>query len=537
MEAIKIIVTNRSAIENKYGRDAGKVIKLLDGIIDADKKREIGTSVIFVDKTADMKKVKGKAVKDHTNEEQNVTAVQNIFKSANPDYLLIFGSADIIPLIAIKNPVYKEFADEDDEDEDGDNTELDPEDGKYILSDLPYACDVPFTKGYKRYMSGKHAIRVVGRLPDIIDNPSLPYFKKIVKHASGWKSKQEQTENAFVLSTNDWSKISRATAKSLFGNKFNMHISRNQNSKEDHKLKNYDLHLINCHGDVESPAFFNSQSGFALTSKQLNRKIKKGSVVAAECCFGAELFWDPQIDLAMASNYLEEGAYAFMGSTTTSYGATNKDNEPFDADIITRYFLKYVLEGRSTGSALQQARIDFKRDVFSTTGGADVLPSYKTLLQFYLIGDPSIHYIRKNNAEEAPVPKGIKKRRKASSVRAERLVTPRVTAKKVGKPVREVPQNLEKLLDKYGMKNAKVQTFQSTAITPAPALIETKGSIVSTSSKRLAAKATLPSSKKITQKVAVKKTRIKGSNIKIAKLLFVTQENGKTVKVKYVESK
>lgn len=535
MEARKIIATNRSALKKKYRGKASQVIKLLDDIIAADKERDIDTSVIFVDDAAAMRKVKGRAVKDPANEEQNVKAVQKIFAGAKPDYLLIFGSSDIIPLIRIKNPVYKQFTDEEDADGDGDVTELDEEDGKYIDSDLPYACNVPFTRNYKAYMSGRKPIRVIGRLPDIVDKPSVRYVEKVVKHATGWKPNEEQDGNAFVLSTNDWSKISRATAKSLFGKKFDIFISKDEKGTDNVDLEKYHLHLINCHGTNASAAYWNSQNGIAIKSRQLNGHIKKGSIVAAECCFGAQLFWDKNEALAMASNYLEEGAYGFMGSTTTSYGATNQHDEPFDADIMTRYFLKYILEGRSAGSALQQARIDFKRDVFSIVRGADVLPSYKTLLQFYLLGDPSIHYIRKATAvaEAAPVPKGIKRRRAASTAKAKRVNPPRVTVKKIGKPVKEVSPKLKNLLREFGMASTPVQKFECTATkTAAPAALKT------TSRKKRSAKAAKSTQKKTVQKVAMKKTKPHGKEGNpIIKILFVTEKAGQPTKVKYIESK
>ncbi len=538
MEATKIIVTNRSALQKKYKTNTTKVLALLKKLITADSKKGIDTSVIFVDVAADMKKVQGRVVTNPGNEKQNVTAVQKIFDAINPEYLVLFGSADIIPFIRIKNPVYNRFEDSFDSDGDGNTTEKDREDGEYILSDLPYACDIPFTKEYKDYISTDHGtvFRVVGRIPDIIGEANLPYITKVVKHAAEWKAKTSSTGRGFALSTDDWSSVTRSAIKSLFGNKFDLYISKGvPGTTLKFNLLRSDIHLINCHGGPGDDYFSNSQGGTAISSNQLDRKVKKGTLVAAECCFGAQLYFDPGQNLPMASNYLEEGATGFLGSSTTSYGASNTDESPYDADIITKSFLKYVLNGRSTGAALQQSRIDFKRDVFSNEEGLDILMSYKTLIQFYLLGDPSIHYVKKKVQEAAGLPQGIKARRLGAAKRANQIIVPHMKTKKIAKSVKSTPPKVCDMLVDFDMEGSRVQTIQVTTTIPGLTL----QSIAGKGRKSLTASEKKPKSKTFTQHVVFKKkeTKMDGKKNNEYRVLFITQIPGQSMKTKYLVSK
>ena len=146
-------------------------------------------------------------------------------------------------------------------------------------------------------------------------------------------------------------------------------------------------HFINCHGASVNPNFFGQQGDeypVALSSEQVSAKAVPGTVIAAECCYGAQLY-----DAAMASvadpicfAYLTKGALGFLGSTTIAYGPGDANAQ---ADLLTQYFFENVLGGSSLGLALLDARIRF----ISTQRMSD--PSnLKTLVQFLLLGDPSL---------------------------------------------------------------------------------------------------------------------------------------------------
>jgi len=111
-------------------------------------------------------------------------------------------------------------------------------------------------------------------------------------------------------------------------------------------------------------------------------------VLAAECCYGAELY-DPaktngQVGLCNA--YLGAKAYGFFGSSTIAYGPESGNAQ---ADLICQYFFTHILAGASQGEATLMARQDFLK-VLSVADPSDL----KTLAQFNLMGDPSLHPVR-----------------------------------------------------------------------------------------------------------------------------------------------
>jgi len=161
-------------------------------------------------------------------------------------------------------------------------------------------------------------------------------------------------------------------------------------------------HFINCHGGQSDPTFFgekgNSQP-VSLTSDSIAKKIKPGTVAAVECCYGAELYDLVTLSVAMpiCQRYLNRGAYGFFGSSTIAYGPEEGNGA---ADLITQYFLLALLEGASLGRAALTARQRFVEQV----GELDPV-DLKTLGQFNLLGDPSIHPVV--IASPTEVPKGV----------------------------------------------------------------------------------------------------------------------------------
>ena len=92
---------------------------------------------------------------------------------------------------------------------------------------------------------------------------------------------------------------------------------------------------------------------------------------------------DPGDPLPICLVYLDAGAYAFFGSTTTAYGPAQGNAQ---ADLITQYFLRPILLGASVGRAVLQARQQF----VAATGHLSPY-DLKTLVQFVGLGDASIH--------------------------------------------------------------------------------------------------------------------------------------------------
>ena len=101
----KIIVTNRAALTAKYG-SAGvtKIKKAVDALIAADAKRGIKSRLVFLDDAAAMKSFKRQRRHRPPSARQNKEAIDAIFRSANPEYLMILGAPDVVPHQDIDEP-------------------------------------------------------------------------------------------------------------------------------------------------------------------------------------------------------------------------------------------------------------------------------------------------------------------------------------------------------------------------------------------------------------------------------------------------
>ena len=382
----KIIVSNKARLKAKYGSDGlARIVTAVDALIKADGERGIKSRLVFLDRAGTMHGFKGRAVTDATDRAQNKHAIDAIFRKANPDYLMILGAIDVVPHQDMKNPV---FDPPDDPDKSADG-------------DLPYACDTPFSRDIATF---KGPTRVVGRLPDLHGATGSPsYLLRLLATATRYRSrKPTDYTKYFGLSTHSWRKSTKESLFNMFGNDDALNLSPPKGPNHSAKTLAPLAHFVNCHGGQADPEFFgergNSQP-VSLSSDSIANKIKRGTVAAVECCYGAELYDSVILSLPMpiCQRYLNRGAYGYFGSSTIAYGPEEGNGA---ADLITQFFLLAVLEGASLGRAALTARQKFVEQV----GELDPM-DLKTLGQFNLLGDPSIHPVQ--IVSPTGVPKGV----------------------------------------------------------------------------------------------------------------------------------
>ncbi|MGC2383336.1 MAG: hypothetical protein WA631_09550, partial [Nitrososphaeraceae archaeon] len=189
---------------------------------------------------------------------------------------------------------------------------------------------------------------------------------------------------------------------SIFCNANKLHLAPPSGPKYPNGELRNRMHFINCHGGPASPEFYGQHGDnypISLTTQSTTGEILEGTVAAVECCYGAELYDSITlgIDRPICQSYLQQGGYGYFGSSTIAYGPADENSE---ADLICQYFLRNVLDGASLGESVLKARQQF------VERNAQMDPiNLKTLAQFYLLGDPSIHPI----AEPSPtgVPAGV----------------------------------------------------------------------------------------------------------------------------------
>ena len=366
----KLIVSNRSALLKKYTKEELRLIEgAVDELIAADGERGIASKLFYLDDKT-MRDVGGRPVRGPRDARGHKDAIDALYNWFSPDYIMILGSPDVIPHIKVTNLTQDE-------------------DGRIIDSDLPYACDRRFHRDARRFLA---PTRVVGRLPDVNGGGDPQYIIGLLRNAARIARRpKDDYASWFALSARSWTGSSAITAANLFSNLDGLALCPPSGPKKHKSLHKTRIHFFNCHGDAGAHIFWGEKGetqpvGFR--SSSIPSKLLPGTFIVAECCYGAELYAPGRGQLSISGTYLQKKAAAFVGSTTIAYGPEEGQG---DADLITQYFAKFVLRGHSVGRAFLQARQNFLADSAPRINSVEL----KTICQFLLLGDPSIHLVEK----------------------------------------------------------------------------------------------------------------------------------------------
>ena len=407
MAVDKVIVTNVSALRAKYGDKYRRVQAAIRLLVEADAGRELRTTLVAIDSEGDMTRVGGNAVTSPQDERGAKAAVDAIYRHYQSDYIMILGARDVVPHIQLTNPMLSK--------DDDDPT---------VPSDVPYACEAPFSRRPQDFVG---PTRVVGRLPDLTGADEPSYLVKLLRTAASYVCRDPKDYSThFAITARVWRRSTVKSATKLFGAGAEVFSSPPHGPGWTARQLEPRIHFINCHGNTVSPNFFGEfpEGTFstAHSARHLPTRITKGSVVAAECCFGAELYAPSSArgQMGICNAYLGEGAYGFLGSTNIAYGPSTGQGQ---ADLVCQFFIAAVLDGASLGRATLEARQHFVAK-FSHTDPSDL----KTAVQFLLLGDPSVqpvkaelHAFSGSKVAKRAVKSGLL-RSEARAFRRERLV-------------------------------------------------------------------------------------------------------------------
>ena len=368
MTANKVIVTNLSALQRKYSSGFSRVHDAIARLIAADKKRGLTTLLVAIDSAADMSAAKGSPVAAASDPRQVKAAIDAVWTAHTPDYLLILGAPDVVPMQVLRNPTRG----------DGDAN---------VPSDLPYACAAPFSNDPSVFLG---PTRVIGRLPDLLGSGNPAYLVSLLGTAARYRTRpREEYQRYLGLSAQVWQDSTALSLTNVFGDSNALQTTPPRGPNWPAAQLAQRAHFINCHGAESSPQYYGQPKGkeqypVAHDAALLKRKVSNGTVIAAECCYGAQIYdpADSKGQAGICSTYLGDGAYGFFGSTTIAYGPSEGNGQ---ADLICQFFLDSVLNGASLGRAALEARQRFVA-LYTHLDPTDL----KTLAQFYLLGDPSI---------------------------------------------------------------------------------------------------------------------------------------------------
>jgi hypothetical protein len=371
----KVLITNVAALRAKHGSDGvDRIKRAIYTLIAADAERGLRTRLVAIDDGRTARSLGISAVTDPSDAECAKRAVDAVDALWDPAYYVLLGSDDVIPMQPLKNPLFSAAANAPDSD-------------LTVPSDLPYASDYGFSTQIAHY---RGANRVVGRIPDGHNGKSTAQLRRGLLTAANYQSRPRANyEKPWVLSAAEWRKSTTATLMKIFGTADALLDVPPAEKPWPVSHTRRLMHFFNCHG-TDVRAQMQGQRGWyypvAMNPKDLAhpRRLEPGTVAISEGCYhGKMLQPDWRSGTTFLDTYLLAGAYAFLGSSTEVWGGVDTNE---DADYLTRYFTQHVLEGNSTGRALLQARQDYvlRKTVLSPT-------DLKTLGQFTLYGDPSIH--------------------------------------------------------------------------------------------------------------------------------------------------
>lgn len=363
----KLVVTNRGALKAKYGAAGVQAIeKAVKALAAADAKRGLATKLVFLDSAA----LGPARVLDASDPAENKAAIDAVAKKHRPEYLVILGSHDVVPYQDLKNKLYV-AADPD----------SDPD--RFVGSDLPYACESPYSQSVSRFLG---PTRVVGRIPDLTGATSPAYLVSLLAQIA--KAKPSiRPESAFAISARVWQKSTKMSVRNLLGTVPAVLTSPKLGPTFAKAKLREKIHFVNCHGNTYDHTFSGEGPTDHYSTAMDARKLAgvgAGTVAAFECCYGAELYAPKGLPaMSIANAYLAKRAAGILASTTIAYGPAD-DNA--NADVICQLFLEQILRGASLGRALLEARLAYVRQ-------QSVADPYdeKTLAQFVLLGDPSLH--------------------------------------------------------------------------------------------------------------------------------------------------
>ena len=380
--SVKLSVTVRSHLEQKYNAAAlGKIDRAVKDWIAANAMRGFHTVYVAVDDTAAMKTLGVSPVKGKATAAKVKRAIDALWARLAPDYLVLVGGDDIVPHFVVANPSYDPAGDND----------------KEVPTDNPYASSAPF-RASKR---GSYLVpdRVVGRIPDMLQDGDPAWFVDYLATASGWTSAPASVyRDTYAICCDAWKEAGAACVEYLGKPASLLLVSppESDTSATSQGRLASRLHMIKCHGSPLDPQFYGQKGRsypVALSSPNLKPRLTPRTLVAAMCCYGAQVYSpaDPAATVPgewpLASTYLRKGALSFAGSTMIAWVGVN---QMMCADWIVAGYLKEVLGGASVGRAFLEAKQDYLRWI-NQQGRAPDLADEKTLIEFVLLGDPSIH--------------------------------------------------------------------------------------------------------------------------------------------------
>jgi hypothetical protein len=283
--------------------------------------------------------------------------------------LLILGGGNVVPFFQVPNPVTNRATDPD----------------PWVYTDNPYGQTGPSDPGQSLEPS-----LAVGRICTGAGDPASAFCALIDNLITNHNARPIRA--GYVEVTNRvWQDASASVASALAGAGRVLVCPDDRVTALNAGVLDCKYLYCNLHGFQNDPAWkgMDPVRGYvtALTPDSFSSQYVAGTFVYTDACYGLQTDGRPT-DGSCALTLLAQGAAAVVGPTGLAYGtAPGAPLNLIDADALTRGFFNAALGGGTVGSCLKQARLNFLGS--SSTMATDVYQQ-KTLLQFQLLGDPTL---------------------------------------------------------------------------------------------------------------------------------------------------
>jgi hypothetical protein len=397
---VKVIITHRGAAKAKYTASGWtKIRRAITALTKADKARGVTTRFLAVDSAADAHKIGATVVGAPADSAAIKAFIDKLYAAWEPGYLLLLGGPELLSQVLLGNPLWTGNPDDDPD--------------QFVASDLPYACAAPFSNVANDF---RGATRAVGRLPDLMGASDPAALVQLMTRAAKMTPVAKGVTTAVLaVSAKVWQVSTQLSIGKLPGVSGSVHTVPPDDQSWTKSEFAPVLHFVNCHGGEFDPRWYGQANASQVTlpaaidAALLPGLVAAGTVVATECCYGTA-HWPPTAahgQASVAMTYLAEGAGGVFGASTVAYGPAAANEY---ADTMARLFAEQVLLGASLGRAALTARQQFVQ------GQAFLDPTdIKTLAQFDLLGDPSVHTFAVTSGVPHSLPAGVQSRRAVAS--------------------------------------------------------------------------------------------------------------------------
>ncbi len=288
----------------------------------------------------------------------------------DPNGVLILGGNEIIPPYQLTNPVT--------------NRTLDPD--PWVYTDNPYGLKAPFN-----LQQSLEPPTPVGRLCAGAGD-SAAAFCALIDNLIANHTQRPLRAGYVEVANRVWQDASATVASALAGAGRVLVCPDDRVTASSASLLDCRYLYCNLHGFLNDRGWKGQDPvrGYmtALDPSSFSAASVAGTVVFTEACYGLQTAGRPRAG-SCALTILACGGAAVIGSTGLAFGtAPGAPLNLIDADALAKGFFSAALSGttdRTIGECLQAARSVFR----AASSGLDAYQT-KTLLQFQLLGDPTL---------------------------------------------------------------------------------------------------------------------------------------------------